>query len=502
MSEKSKRQKRCFVSDEDVSTLLQRYGPATVLALLQEVAQVREVNIDWNELVKKTKTGITNAREYQLLWRHLAYRQPLAEGLVDGAQPLDDDSDLEYELESYSSVSSEASMEAAACVKVLIASGTLNDSHMSNGMTIEAPLTINIPNGQRSESIMDASPQSIPMLESNFVVPVTVPKNPLPSVISSKGLDVNGASGANLPQRKRKLWSETEDRDLIAAVKRHGEGNWTNMANMYFSGYRTASQLSKRWGIIKKQQGSSGGNQSKLSEIHLAHQAVNLSLNIPIRDNLKSAACSVISEGGNANAASNFGASSMSSKKGHPKNAFNIVPGGGFVNKPSLSANTNSLLSNVQHHSANLASPNLGSMVCGLKASMKVASSDTQTNHVAELGIKTVEDTTALSGLENASVNQASSSGFAFRKDQIAACARNSLLEHDEGEQIAIPGDPAREENEKHSFSDDKLKENSKGNHEALVDSIAPILNSQSQTEKPKIVMPFNNGNHAKKSCS
>ncbi|VFQ98502.1 unnamed protein product [Cuscuta campestris] len=170
MSEKFKKQKKCDFSDEDVSILLQRYTPRTVLALLQEVAQVREVNIDWNALVKKTKTGITNAREYQLLWRHLAYRQPLVNGLLDGAQPVDDDSDLEYELESYPAVSSEASAEAAAFVKVLIASGTLNDSHMPNGMTVEAPLAISIPNGQRSLNFVDASQQSLPIQGSNIIV--------------------------------------------------------------------------------------------------------------------------------------------------------------------------------------------------------------------------------------------------------------------------------------------------------------------------------------------
>lgn len=59
-----------------------------MLALLQEVAQVQDVKIDWNELVKKSTTGISNAREYQMLWRHLAYRDALLERFDDGAQPL------------------------------------------------------------------------------------------------------------------------------------------------------------------------------------------------------------------------------------------------------------------------------------------------------------------------------------------------------------------------------------------------------------------------------
>lgn len=34
-------------------------------------------------MVKNSNTGITNAREYQMLWRHLAYRTSLVEKLGD-----------------------------------------------------------------------------------------------------------------------------------------------------------------------------------------------------------------------------------------------------------------------------------------------------------------------------------------------------------------------------------------------------------------------------------
>jgi len=46
------------------------------------------VKIDWNVLVKNTTTGISNAREYQMLWRHLAYDNPLLKKIEDGAEPL------------------------------------------------------------------------------------------------------------------------------------------------------------------------------------------------------------------------------------------------------------------------------------------------------------------------------------------------------------------------------------------------------------------------------
>ncbi|XP_019155980.1 PREDICTED: uncharacterized protein LOC109152793 [Ipomoea nil] len=304
MSEKSKDHKKCYVSDEQISSLLQRYTLKTVLALLEEVDQAKEVKYDWNALVKKTKTGITNAREYQMLWRHLAYGHAFVDGLVDEAQPLDDASDLECELEAYPAVNSEASAEASAFVKVLVGSGTANDSHTSNGMTVEAPLTISIPNGQRSINSSGTSDQSISMQESKVIIPVFVSKKPLANAISTKGLDTNGPSDANLPPpRKRKFWSETEDMELIAAVKKRGEGNWASISKGEFKGDRTASQLSKRWAVLRKQQGALVGNNSELSEMHLAHRAMSLALDVPMGDNSK-AASSIRSEGTNANAAS------------------------------------------------------------------------------------------------------------------------------------------------------------------------------------------------------
>ncbi|XP_019175329.1 PREDICTED: uncharacterized protein LOC109170597 isoform X2 [Ipomoea nil] len=301
MVEKSGKRKKCSVSEEDISTLLQRYNATTVLALLREVAQVTEVKIDWNELVKKSSTGITNAREYQMLWRHLAYRHGLADRLDDSALPLDDDSDLEYELEASPAVSSEASAEAAACVKVFIASGVPNDSYLSNGTIVEAPLTINIPTGQTCRNPSDNCYQSISQ-GTNITVPVFVQKQPLPNVASAEGLDTNGASNATLPpRRKRKPWSEAEDLELIAAVQKCGEGNWANILKGDFKGDRTASQLSQRWAIIRKRQGTLVGNSSQPTEAQLAaRRAMSLALDMPMGDNLK-AVCSINTAGANTN---------------------------------------------------------------------------------------------------------------------------------------------------------------------------------------------------------
>ncbi|KAM0018298.1 putative transcription factor MYB-HB-like family [Helianthus debilis subsp. tardiflorus] len=229
------------ITEQHLSLTLQRYSPTTILTLLHEVAQVQDAKIDWNALIKHTKTGITNPREYQMLWRHLAYCDPLLETLEKDTQPVDDDSDLECELEAFPTVSNEASAEAAACVKVLMASSSPND--IERGSVIEAPLTINIPRT----------------------------KHPLenPQV-------ANSVSG-------RKPWSAAEDRELFAAVQKYGEGNWTHIVKSDFKGDRTASQLSQRWNIIKKRQNHPlMKTGSQLSEAQLAaRRALNMALDKP-----------------------------------------------------------------------------------------------------------------------------------------------------------------------------------------------------------------------------
>ncbi|OMO50763.1 hypothetical protein CCACVL1_30266 [Corchorus capsularis] len=275
IEKKAKKQKRGSISEEDVSIILQRYTATTILALLNEISQNADVELNWNALVNKTSTGISNAREYQMLWRHLAYRDELVEKFEDGAEPLDDDSDLEYELEPFP-FSSEATAEAAACVKVLIASGFPSDSSLQNSSTVEAPLTINIPNGQSFRASSDNSHPSSSMRGMNITVPVSVQRQIVPAVTSAEpSLEGNGPGSANLPpRRKRKPWSKAEDMELFAAVQKYGVGNWAAMLRGGdFKGERTTSQLSQRWAIIKKRfnlnlEATSAASQ--LSEAQLA----------------------------------------------------------------------------------------------------------------------------------------------------------------------------------------------------------------------------------------
>ncbi|KAK9136169.1 hypothetical protein Syun_015499 [Stephania yunnanensis] len=258
---KKKKQKKSFISEEDVAVVLRRYSARTVVTLFQEIAQFPEAKIDWNALAKKTATGISSARECQMLWRHLAYRDFLLEKVEDGAEPMDDDSDLESELEAFPSISSEASIEAAACVKVLLASGSSSDLSALNCATVEAPLTINIPNGQSYHG----------------------------QLACTQGTDITISV-------KRKPWIPEEDMKLIAAVQKHGERNWANIVKTDFKGERTASQLSQRWSNLRKKQkdsntgGAGNTNNSQLSEeLQAARHAFHHAVNMPMGDGLGAA---------------------------------------------------------------------------------------------------------------------------------------------------------------------------------------------------------------------
>ncbi|XP_026377519.1 uncharacterized protein LOC113271810 [Papaver somniferum] len=265
--------------------LLTRYSATTILALLKEVAQYPDLKIDWNALIKKTNTGITNAAEYQKLWRHLAYCARLPETVEEKPEaPLqDDDSDLEYELEAFPPVNDEASLEAAACVKVLLASGLSDyagrqeEKCSLKGMDITVPV-----------SVQKQSPPGVTTTAKGLYGTV---------VTEAKELDGNAANPvcSQPAKRKRKPWTTEEDNELISAVKKLGERNWANILKAdIFKGDRTASQLSQRWGIIRKRinvkslpGGGASGIQYELTEQQLAsNRAVSHALNMSVNNSL------------------------------------------------------------------------------------------------------------------------------------------------------------------------------------------------------------------------
>ncbi|KAL1552600.1 CUE domain-containing protein-like protein isoform X2 [Salvia divinorum] len=294
MVNKSKKGKKSTISEDDMSAVLERYSLDTVLGLLQEVDQAAAgVKINWREVVKNSATGISGAREYQMLWRHLTYGEPLIDQLDDDAEPLDDDSDLEHEVEPLPAIGREASVEAAACVNVLIASGYPNNFKLPNNSTIEAPLTINVPNTKAVCAPSDGSHlSSIIRGTKNVTISVSVQKQPLSSGVSGEKKPNNEVAEVNLSSRKRRRsWSLEEDTKLTASVKNHGDRNWENIARWDFKHDRTAAELSHRWYILRKKQGSTkGGNSSQPPETQLAaaHRAMNLAIDRPMSDNSKS----------------------------------------------------------------------------------------------------------------------------------------------------------------------------------------------------------------------
>ncbi|XP_073013861.1 uncharacterized protein [Typha latifolia] len=288
--------KKGSISEDDVSVLLQRYTATTILALLQEVSQFAGVKIDWNSLVKRSTTGITNAREYQMLWRHLAYKDALLEKVDDSPEPLDDDSDLEFELEAVPSVSAEASSDVAACVKALISSGSPRELGPSHRTSLDAPLTLHTPNDQVPRAPSDKQQLARNARGNNTAAIVSYQKQSLPSGTSVEALDGNALVGSSAPpKKKRKLWTEEEDLELIAAVQKCGEGNWSSILKGDFKHDRTASQLSQRWGVIRKRQAllnqSNGTKSTSLTsseERKAAQKAFSLALDMPMTRGLSS----------------------------------------------------------------------------------------------------------------------------------------------------------------------------------------------------------------------
>ncbi|KAF8098323.1 hypothetical protein N665_0269s0047 [Sinapis alba] len=271
MVDSSNKKRKEFISEGDIATLLQRYDTMTILKLLQEMAYYAERKMDWNELVKKTSTGITSAREYQLLWRHLAYRDSLLP-MDDTALLQDDDSDMEFELEASPPVSVDAVSEAVAHVKVIAASYVPSESDIPEDSIFEAPLTINIPYGlqRRPQEPSDSYWSSRGM---NITFPISLQK-------AAEGHNGNGlASNIGGLRKKRKKWSAEEDEELIAAVKRHGEGSWALISKEEFEGEITVAQLSQRWGSIRRRCDiSNSSTQSYQQRTEAANRALSLAV--------------------------------------------------------------------------------------------------------------------------------------------------------------------------------------------------------------------------------
>uniref|UniRef100_A0ACD5ZJT5 Uncharacterized protein n=1 Tax=Avena sativa TaxID=4498 RepID=A0ACD5ZJT5_AVESA len=240
------------LSEDDVYLILHKYTPATILTALQEVAKhAGRRRIDWRALVAKTSTGITSAREYQMLWRYFAYRHDFVENVDDSAQPLGDESDLECEIEPFPTPSSEAVAEASGFAKILIY-GSSREQAFSHRVNSEVPV-LNTPNEKipRVPSEKQLGPSH---RLTNGIGPVSSSKQASHTGLSPDPFDGNGP---NKKKKKPKPWSKEEDADLTTGVHKCGEGNWLDILHKYsFDSTRTAVQLSQRWALISKRQGT------------------------------------------------------------------------------------------------------------------------------------------------------------------------------------------------------------------------------------------------------
>ncbi|PUZ76046.1 hypothetical protein GQ55_1G259300 [Panicum hallii var. hallii] len=241
------------LSEDDVYLLLHRYAPGTILTALQEVAQHAEGRrIDWRAVVGKSATGITSAREYQMLWRHFAYNHVLDDTVDAGDQPLGDDSDLELELEPVPNPTKEALSEASALAKALI-SGSSREQASGQRVNLDAPV-LNAPN-EKTVRVPSEKQLAQNHRITNITGPVSNSKQASHLGPSPGSLDPNGPSKK---KKKPKAWSKEEDADLAAGVQKYGEGNWDYILHKCkFDNTRTPDQLSQRWALICKRPGGS-----------------------------------------------------------------------------------------------------------------------------------------------------------------------------------------------------------------------------------------------------
>jgi hypothetical protein len=158
--------------------------------------------IDWRAVVGKSATGITSAREYQMLWRHFAYNHVLDDTVDAGDQPLGDDSDLELELEPVPNPTKEALSEASALAKALI-SGSSREQASGQRVNLDAPV-LNAPN-EKTVRVPSEKQLAQNHRITNITGPVSNSKQASHLGPSPGSLDPNGPSKK---KKKPKAWSK------------------------------------------------------------------------------------------------------------------------------------------------------------------------------------------------------------------------------------------------------------------------------------------------------
>lgn len=112
----------------------------------------------------------------------------------------------------------------------MIASGSLSERGPSSS-TIEAPMTIHIPNCHSSTNPEENIQHSNSIQGTSVIFPVTVQRQTLPTGSVTESVEAKGTSSGKLSsKRRRKAWSEEEDKQLREFVQQCGEGNWATMS--------------------------------------------------------------------------------------------------------------------------------------------------------------------------------------------------------------------------------------------------------------------------------
>ncbi|KAK1362618.1 hypothetical protein POM88_047092 [Heracleum sosnowskyi] len=93
------------------------------------------------------------------------------------------ETDLEEKINHLEEVTADYLKDLISRNLVLIASGMPSNSTLPNGSTVEAPLTIGLPNGQSIRLPSENLQPSRFVHGTNITVPVSVQKQPLPAVI-------------------------------------------------------------------------------------------------------------------------------------------------------------------------------------------------------------------------------------------------------------------------------------------------------------------------------
>ncbi|GAQ82895.1 DNA-binding protein [Klebsormidium nitens] len=266
------------LAQREAESLLKRYPGNTVLTILREVAKQGSSKINWVAIHQRIGAAIKGPREAQAIWRCLAYGHAIPENLAPGVEPLDDDSDIDetdVTKPSTPGISLAMQMDATAWVKndlrriglEVAATGALrrrltlpspaarpsNSAPLGTGMRPGgvSPVGSSLLGQKRPSHILTQTSSGsrpgspgfsgttrLSPLSSQYSPHVSphVPQNPSPLG----------------PNKRRHLWSEEEDKTLLEAVQKHGEGHWEEILRQYFGSDRTAAQLMQRWALIRK----------------------------------------------------------------------------------------------------------------------------------------------------------------------------------------------------------------------------------------------------------